>query len=515
MAPFLSKRFPLPSPSAINSTPGTAASNIDMDGLLRRKAYITSLDEFLAESDTLTALHYWLSEFTLTSSIKNKTDIVEALSCAISAIDHLINDQLNQIIHHPKFKQLEASWRGVWYLVIQADGTKNIKLRMLDVSWSEVVKDIARSLDFDQSQLFQKIYSQEYGSPGGEPYAAIIGDYEVNHRPTERHPHDDVSTLTGLAQIAAASFTPFICSASSELFGLDDFSTLSQPLKLRTIFSQDEYIAWRSLQNKVDTRFIGLTIPRILMRLPYRTTAGSYKGIFFYEKSINSVDEHYLWGNASYGFGSILIREFANVGWFGHIRGVPRNQIGGGLLTNLPVDAFNTDSNDIAYKPVTDVIITDAAERELSGLGLVPLCQCYDTPFAAFYNNQSLHKAKRYESKETSVNAKLSAMLQHVLCGSRVAHYIKVIIRDKIGSLITADDCEDYLRKWLFKYTTGREDLEWEEQARYPLREASVTVRDNPVNPGHFECVIKLVPHYQLDHMVSELELVTELVQTG
>ena len=256
-------------------------------------------------------------------------------------------------------------------------------------------------------------------------------------------------------------------------------------------------------------------MPHILMRLPYRKTPGTYKGIFFYEQCATDGRENYLWGNAAYGFAAILIREFANVGWFGHIRGVPRNQIGGGLLTNLPCDVFETDAEDIAIKPVTDVIITDIKERELSDLGFVPLCQCYDTPFAAFYGNQSARKPARQKSKEAEVNAKLSAMLQHVLCGSRVAHYIKVMIRDKVGSFITAEECEDYIREWLFKYTTGREDLEWEEQARYPLREANVKVKEHPVKPGEFVCVIHLRPHYQLDHMVSELELVTELAQSA
>lgn len=211
----------------------------------------------------------------------------------------------------------------------------------------------------------------------------------------------------------------------------------------------------------------------------------------------------------------ILVREFTNVGWFGHIRGVPRNHVSGGLLTNLPVDCFATDAEEIAHKPVTDVIITDTLERELSDLGLMPLCQCYDTPFAAFYNNQSIQNPKSYSNQDSNVNAKLSAMLQHVMCGSRIAHYIKVMIRDKVGSFITAHDCEEYLREWLFKYTTGREDLDWEEQARYPLREAAVSVKEHPAKPGEFLCVIHLRPHYQLDQMVSELELVTELAAAG
>jgi type VI secretion system protein ImpD len=251
------------------------------------------------------------------------------------------------------------------------------------------------------------------------------------------------------------------------------------------------------------------------MRLPYRTSPGSYKGVYFHEKSSTYEHENYLWGNACYGFASILIREYTNIGWFGHIRGVPRNQIGGGLLTTVPVDCFHTDADDIAIKPVTDVLITDTKEREISDLGLIPLCQCYDTPYAAFYNNQSVQSAKRFNTKEANINAKLSGMLQHVLCGSRIAHYIKVMIRDKVGSFITASECEDYLRDWLFKYTTGREDLEWEEQSRYPLKEAAVQVKEHPSKPDQYICVLHLKPHYQLDQMVSELELVTELAQSG
>ena len=251
------------------------------------------------------------------------------------------------------------------------------------------------------------------------------------------------------------------------------------------------------------------------MRAPYRKSPGSYKGIFFHEQCAGNEPDNYCWGNAAYAFAAIMIREFANVGWFGHIRGVHQNQAGGGLLTNLTYDTFDTDAQDIAFKPVTDVIITDIKERELGELGLIPLCQCYNTPYAAYYGNQSLRKAERSTNPQGEINARLSAMLQHVLCGSRVAHYIKVMIRDKIGSFITAEECENFLRDWLFKYTTGREDLEWEEQARYPLREAAVKVTEHPEKPGDYICVIHLRPHYQLDHMVSELELVTELAQSA
>ncbi len=489
------------------------APPIDFDRLCSRSSYIINLEQFLAEKDSEKALSYWLTEFSTKQSLKNKSSAKAAIHRSIAEIDQLINLQLNHIIHHPALQKLEASWRGLWYLVKQSEDSKDTKIKVLDISWAEIAKDMSRAMEFDQSQLFQKVYSEEYGTPGGEPYGALIGDYEISHKPSKRHPYDDISTLEGIAEVAAAAFTPFIASASSELFGLDDFSTLGSPLKLEKIFSQKEYIKWRSFRDRVDSRFIGLTLPRITMRLPYRTKPGSYKGLFFYEQSASSDNENYLWGNACYAFGGILLREFANIGWFGHIRGVPRNQIGGGLIANLATSHFETDADDIIHKPVTEVIITDTLERDISDLGFVPLCQCYDTPYAAFYSNQSVQKPRPQSTKEATINAKLSTMLQHILCASRIAHYIKVMIRDKVGSFTTASDCQSYLGKWIYKYTTGREDMDWEEQARFPLRDAAVTVKEHPVKPGEYLCSIQLRPHYQLDQMISELELVTELAQ--
>ena len=492
-----------------------SAVKVDLDLLCAQSAYVTNLREFLAEKDLNKSLTYWIESFIPVTADTTTENIRFCILATISALDELINDQVNEIIHQPQFQKLESSWRGLHYLTIQAYGIRSLKLRMLDATWAEVTKDITRATEFDQSQMFQKIYNEEYGTPGGEPYGAIIGDYEIAHKASANHRHEDLATLEGMSHIAAAAFAPFITGAAPELFGLDDFVTLETPLDYDKIFSQDEYIKWRSFRERPDSRFVGLTLPHILMRRPYRTKPGSFKGLYFYEKCAAENVKNYLWGNASYAFASVLIREFANVGWFGHLRGVPRNQIGGGLVTTLPVDVFSTDSHDIAHKPVVDVIITDAVEKEISNLGFIPLCQCYDTPFAAFYNNQSLHIPKRMDSRDATINAKLSAMMQHILCAARIAHYIKVIIRDKVGSFITADECEEYLRNWLFRYTTGREDLDWEEQARYPLREAAVRVKEHPEKPGQYLCVIHLRPHYQLDNMVSELELVTVLAQAG
>ena len=478
--------------------------------VLEQPDYITNLTEFINEKDDSKALQYGLENFIHPTKLKSEKLAKHALLSFISDLDEQINDQLNEIIHHPRLQKLEASWRGVWLLAKQADGCRTIKIKMLDIKWKEVAKDISKAMEFDQSHLFQKIYSEEYGSPGGEPYGALIGDYEISHKVTKNSPTDDVSTLAGLAQIAAASFSPFIAAASSEMFGMDDLSGLGSPIELENIFAQNEYAKWNTLRKTTDTRFIGLTLPKILMRRPYQNAMGSYKGINFYEKKAVNGDNN-LWGNASYAFGCILIREFADIGWFGHIRGAPRNLLAGGVFKELALDSHATDEDQIAFKPLTDVVITDSVEKKISELGFIPLCQGYLSPYSTFYNNQSIHSPKRYNAIDADTNAKISSMLQHVLCGARISHYIKLMVRDKIGSFITAESCENYLRKWLMNYTTGSEDLDWEEQARYPLKEGYVRVKEHPNQPDKFLCVIYIQPHYQLDQMVSELELVTEL----
>lgn len=481
-----------------------------LDAVLDQPPYLINNNDFINEKDDSRALQYCLENFIHSSKLNSPKKAKNALQAVIADIDLLINDQINEIIHHPRLQKLESSWRGIWLLVKQANGARDIKIKMLNMKWSEVVKDINKATEFDQSQLFQKIYSDEYGSPGGEPYGAIIGDYEISHRVSKQHPTDDISTLAGISQIAAAAFSPFIAGASSDLFGLDDFSGIGQPIDLDAIFDQTEYAKWNSLRKITDTRFVGLTLPNILMRKPYNTRMESYKGLNFFEQS-DSENKNNCWGNASYAFGCILLREFADIGWFGHIRGAPRNHLSGGIFKELAIDTHNTDSHDIAFKPVTNVVITDTIEKRISELGFIPLCQGYLSPYTTFYNNQSIHKPKQYSTLDVEMNAKISSMLQHVLCGARISHFIKLMIRDKVGSFISAEKCEDYIRQWLMKYTTGSEDLDWDEQAKYPLKNGYVRVKEHPNKPGSYLCVIHIQPHYQLDQMVSELELVTEL----
>jgi len=479
--------------------------------LYSRYSELNYLDRFLLEDDDEKALKIWLKQFNLHKKFQTKQQVRSALLREIANLDHLIGRQLDEIIHHPRFQALEASWRGLWYLAHQHNDSDQVKIKILNITWREVTKDIGKAIEFDQSQLFRKIYNDEFGMPGGEPIGALIGDYQVTHRPTDTHPYDDIETLTGLSQIAAASFAPFIANASHELFGVDGFGRLSMPQDFDKIFSQQEYIRWRAFRDQPDSRFVGLTLPRILMREPYRTQLSPLGGILYKEDTSNT--GKYLWGNSVYAFAGILVREFAAIGWFGHIKGVPRGQLGGGLVNNLPTVYFETDAKGIARKIKTDALITDKVERQLANQGFIPLCQCYDTNLAAFYSNQSVQKPQLSKVALASTNARLSTMLQHILCSARIAHYLKVIIRDKVGSFMTARACEDYLQHWINRYTTGRDDLDWNEQARYPLRQAVVEVKNYPGKPGAFLCVMRLKPHYQLDDMISELELVTELAQ--
>lgn len=460
-----------------------------------------SLALFLKAEEDVEAFRVWVEHFDANPAMRS-LPIRQWLAQYIALIDELIAEQVNAILHHDRFQGVEASWRSLKKLCNEAYPYSNIKLRLLNVSWSEVCRDITRAQDFDQSQLFQRIYTDEFGMPGGEPYGLLVGDYYVSHRPYEGHRYNDVEVLQGMSQIAAASFAPFICGAAAQLFGLDDYHSLGSHLNFEAIFQQQEYIKWRSFRQTEDARFVSLVLPRILLRHPHHSKVGDYP---FEEQCCQPND--FLWGNASFAFASVVIREFGEIGWFAQTRGVPRDQMAGGLVTGYEPLPIGNDAHHI----LTDVIITDSIERELNELGLMALCQCYGVPLAAFHSNPTLHSAKVYDSKSATANARISAMLQQVLCASRFAHYLKVMIRDKVGSYSTEKECEHFLMKWLNQYTTGRDDLSWDMRAKYPLRDARLQVREMPGMPGQYTCEIHLKPHYIAENLVSELKLTTEL----
>ena len=471
-------------------------------------------DRFIAEPDAGDSLRGWFGADMVAEWRRSRTDletIGRAIDRDIAWIDRLLNDQVNAILHAPRFQQLEASWRGLVYLVRQGENDDRVKIRLLDVSWAELCRDLDRAIEFDQSTLFHKVYTEEFGMPGGEPYGILVGDYAVQHRRSADHPTDDVAALKAASQVAAAAFSPLIVGASPVMFGLDSFTELGVPIDLEGTFRQPEYLRWRSFQETEDARFVGITAPRILMRLPYRDDTRRTDGFRFTERVDAPNASGYLWGNAAYAFAAVVIRAYSSYGWFADIRGSERDALTGGLVTDLPVMSFGTDAAGIAIKISTDVSIGERQEMELAGLGFIPLSKAKDTDYSVFYSNQSVQRPKRYDRSPATMNAQLSAMLQYILCVSRFSQYIKVIGRDRIGRFSTPEECQDLLYRWLMSYSIANPNASMEQKARYPLSEVAVQVRERPGSPGEFLCTAHLKPHFQLDQVVSSFQLVTEL----
>lgn len=434
-----------------------------------------------------------------------------ALELSIALIDDLIQDQLNVVLHHPRFQQLEASWRGVRYLTDQLAPKDNVKIRVLVIRWREICRDIERAIEFDQSNLFGKIYEQEFGIAGGEPYGLLLVDHEVQHLPGQGSPTDDISALKGLAEIAAAAFAPCILGAAPALLEVDRFTEIGATTSFAGVFHKAAYARWRGVQEGEDARFLGLTLPHVLMRLPYEDVGRGRDRFRFREDVSDPSGDAYLWGSASYAFAATVIRAFQGFRWFADIRGARRDSLSGGLVTDLPVHSFATDAGGVAVKVSTDVALTESQEIGLSDAGLIPLMKCKDTDYSAFYSNQSLQHYRTHDSAAARVNARLSSMLQYVLCVSRFAHYVKIIGRDKVGSFATPEDCQAHLQAWLRQYTDASPGASDAQRARYPLRSASVAVIERPGRPGDYMATVHLQPHFQLDQLVSAFELVTEV----
>jgi len=445
------------------------------------------------------------------SRVVNVEDVLRLINLQIAYIDELMNEQVNLILHHPRFQQLESSWRGLLFLTEEAGDNEKIKIKFLDVSWPVLVKDLDRAIEFDQSNLFRKVYSAEFGTAGGEPYGILLGDYQIRHRPGPDHKTDDVAALREISQVASAAFVPFVAGVDPVLFGVNEFADLGSPINFENLFSQAEYLKWNTFRSTEDARFIGLTLPRVLMREPYTHDTYRSDGFNFSEDVSAPDSSGYLWGNACYAFGAILLKSFANNAWFTDIRGCHNGVEQGGVVSNLPVPCFETDERGTALKYSTDVLISDSLEKILSEFGFIPLCHSKDSRYAVFYGNQSVQGELVYDTSVAKTNAKISAMLQYMLCVSRFAHYIKIIGREKVGSFFSAEECEHYLHTWLLSYSTASSSGTPENLAKYPLAEANVEVKEIPGKPGVYACVTHLKPHLQLDQMVSGVKLVTEL----
>ncbi len=470
------------------------------------------LDCFLAEPSLARCVALWTGRPAADFLAEGKERLLSLLARDIARLDALLTAQVNAILHHPRFQQLEASWRGLHFLVQQADEAEEVKVRVLSVGWKELVRDLDRAVEFDHSRLFNKVYSDEFGMPGGEPFGVLLGDYEIWPRPSAEHPVNDIEALQKIAGVAAAAFAPFVAGAHPAMFGLDRFSELEKPLNLPRTFEQMEYFQWNNLRKEEDVRFVGLTMPRVLMRLPYEDDGTRADGFRFCEDVSAPDRKNYLWGTAVYAFGAVLMQAFARSGWLAEIRGVkPGDQQAGGVVNGLPVHSFSTDKLGVVPKCSTDVMITDYQEQDLGELGFLPLCHCPGTELSVFYTNQSIQKAKKYDRPAATMNARISAMLQYILCASRFAHYLKVIARDKIGSFQEAGECEEFLHNWIHQYVTPDAEASPATKARLPLREARVKVEPNRGRPGSYMCTAHLWPHFQLDGLNAAIRLRTEL----
>ncbi len=428
-------------------------------------------------------------------------DTEAMINARISQIDRLISRQLNEVLHHPDFQKLEASWRGLHYLVQQSETGETMKLRVMNVSKKDLLKDMEKASEFDQSTLFKKIYEEEFGMFGGSAYGALIGDYEFSNHP------QDLSLLEKVSQVAAAAHAPFISAASSKLFNLDSYTDLGTPRDMAKIFQSVEYAKWKSFRESEDSRYVALALPHILMRLPYGKENVPVESFDFEEDVEGTEHNKYLWGNAAYALGARLTDAFAKYHWCAAIRGVE----GGGLVEGLPVHTFKTDEGDVALKCPTEIAITDRREKELADLGFIPLVHCKGTDYAAFFSTQTANKAKVYDTPSASANARLSSQLQYILAVSRFAHYLKSIMRDKVGSFMTRKNAEDFLNRWISNYVLLDDNAGQEMKAKYPLREARVDVSEIPGKPGAYRAVAFLKPHYQLDELTISLRLVSEL----
>jgi type VI secretion system protein ImpD len=471
-----------------------------------------SLDGFLQEPSPWKALAQWLRRDGTHFTSPSRQHVVHRLMRDIAQLDKLLSRQVNVILHHPSFQALESSWRGLLFLVEQASEVENVKTRILQLTWRELVKDLDRALEFDQSQLFRKVYSQEFGTAGGEPFGILLGDYALHPRPGADHPTDDIAALSGVSSIAAAAFAPFICGVHPSFFDLESFGELEQPRELSQTFAQADYLKWRALRETDDARFVGLTLPRILMRLPYDGAGPPRSDGFSFREEVGGGDRsRYLWGNAVSALGAVVIHAYGDCGWFADIRGARPGVGGQGLVEGLPVHSFSTDKAGVAPKCSTDVMITEFREKELAELGFLPLCHCPGTALAAFFSNQSVQRPKVFDREIGNANSRLSAMLQYILCVSRFAHYLKVMARDKVGAFADPSTCENYLQRWLHGYTIANAESDAETKAKYPLREARVEVKEMPGKPGSFQCVMHLQPHTQLDQVFASIRLSTEL----
>ena len=427
--------------------------------------------------------------------------VVAMINERIAEIDQILTDQLNAIMHHPEFQALESSWIGLRDMVFGTETSTTLKLRLMNVTKKELLKDLETAVDHDMSVLFKKVYEEEYGTFGGNPYSLLIGDYYFG-----RHPQD-MALLQRISKVAAAAHTPFITAVAPTMFDMTSFTDLGVPRDLSKIFESAELTTWRSFRDSEDSRYVSMVLPRYAARLPYGAKTKPVDS-FNFEEDVDGRDHSkYLWGNSCYQLGLRITDAFAKYNWTTAIRGVE----GGGKVSGLTAHTFKTDDGDVVLKCPTEVTITDRREKELNDLGFISIVNSKGSDFAAFFGGQTTNKPRVYNLDTANANAALSSRLPYVLAASRFAHYLKVIMRDKIGSFQTKDSVESYLNTWLSQYVLLDANATQGEKARFPLAEGRVDVVEVPGRPGAYRATVFLRPHFQMEELTTSIRLVAEL----
>ena len=465
------------------------------------------------ESSRAEELLKTLTEEALKGTVQWNKNMTVTFNEAIQLIDQKISKQLSVVMHTDEFQKLEGSWRGLHHLVMNSETSSTLKIRVLNMKKKELHKDLSKAVEFDQSQTFKKIYESEFGTPGGEPYGTIVGDFEFTNHP------EDVETLSLMSNVAAAGFCQFIAASSPSLFGFDNWEELTKPRDLEKVFESLEYTKWRSFRDSDDSRFVSLTMPRFLSRLPYGAASKPVEEFNYEEfeveakdgRSVSTDNSDYCWSNAAYAMATNMTAAFSQYGFCTAIRGAE----GGGKVEGLPTHIFTSDDGDPDLKCPTEIGITDRREAELSQLGFLPLCHYKNTDYAVFFGGQSCQKPKIYSTPDATANAAISARLPYLMATSRFAHYLKVMARDKIGSFMEAEDVESWLNRWILSYVNATEGGGQDIRARYPLADAKVSVKEIPGQPGAYNAVAWLKPWLQMEELTSSLRLVAKIPEIG
>jgi len=431
----------------------------------------------------------------------NDQGIMKSLAQRVEQIDAQLSAGLNAVLHSEKFRALEQSWRGLHDLVMNTETGPLLKLRLFNVTQKELAKDLKKAIDVDQSALFKKVYEEEYGTYGGSPYGLLIGDFAFGRSA------EDIGLLTKIAQVAAMAHAPFIAAAGPALFDMRQFIELGIPRDLSKTFESSEMAGWRAFRDSEDSRYVALTLPRYLLRLPYGPTTSPVESFAFDEGAGGMPHDNYLWGNSAYLLGQRITDAFAKYHWSAAIRGVE----GGGLVEDLPVCTFSTKEGDKVMKCPTEIAITDRREKELSDLGFIAIVHKKNENVAAFFGGQTVNKPLVYNKPQATANARLSSQLPCMMAASRFAHYIKVKMRDKIGSFTSRDEVSTYLNNWIADYVLVNDNSSQSLKAQYPLREARIDVTDDPAKPGVYKATVFLRPHFQLEELTASVRLVAEL----